>query len=252
MRFEPTRPAEIGADASADAWAEFHVADAAERMALLVQLRDGRVPLSLTAPTGITVATQLWSLDAAQQRLSFSADADDMQMQQLAQCDDAVAVAYLERIKLQFDLVDLVLVRGAQGVALCARLPERLYRFQRRAGYRVHAPERSAPRAELRHPSLPDMLLALRIVDLSVGGCALLLPDDVPVLQPGASLHGVRVELDGNTAFRVTLRLQHVSAMHGSGLRLGCEFGELDAPAQRSLQRWIDHTQQRRRWLPQR
>jgi len=111
--------------------------------------------------------------------------------------------------------------------------------------------ERRAPQAQLRHPSMPDMRLALRIVDISVGGCALVLPDDVPALQPGSRLAGVRIELDGDTGFDATLRLQHVSAMHGGGqgMRLGCEFIELEGQAQRALQRYIDQTQQRRRLL---
>lgn len=249
--FQDTRPAELRADGTADAWAEFRVADGAERLRLLKQLRDGSVPVSLSAPHGVSVGALLWSLDAAQGQLSFSADADSTHMQRLAQGDEAVAVAYLENVKLQFDLVDLVLVRGAQGCALRARLPGLLYRFQRRAGYRVRTFERSAPQALLRHPSMPDMRLRLRIVDVSVGGCALLLPDDVPALQPGAELCGVRVELDGETRFDATLRLQHVSALHGDGqgARLGCAFAGLDGSAQRSLQRYVDHTQQRRRLL---
>jgi c-di-GMP-binding flagellar brake protein YcgR len=95
------------------------------------------------------------------------------------------------------------------------------------------------------------MRLGLRIVDLSAGGCALQLPDDVPALQPGSELRGARVELDSDTAFYATLRLQHVSTLHGGlrGARLGCAFADLDGAAQRLLQRYIDHAQQRRRLL---
>ena len=98
------------------------------------------------------------------------------------------------------------------------------------------------------------MRLGLRIVDLSVGGCALQLPDDVPALQPGTELRGARVELDAHTAFGATLRLQHVGTLHGAarGLYLGCAFTDLDGAAQRALQRYIDHTQPRRRVLAQR
>jgi c-di-GMP-binding flagellar brake protein YcgR len=172
-------------------------------------------------------------------------------MQRLAQCDEAVAVAYLDSVNLQFDLDDLVLVHGSHSCALRAQLPTVLYRFQRRASFRVRIFERRAPRAQLRHPSMPEMRLNLRIVDVSVGGCALVLPDDVPALQPGSRLGGVRIELDGDTSFDATLRLQHVSAMHGGGhgVRLGCEFIELQGQAQRALQRYIDLTQQRRRLL---
>jgi c-di-GMP-binding flagellar brake protein YcgR len=160
-------------------------------------------------------------------------------------------VAYLDSVKLQFDLGELMLVHGSHSCALRAAWPAAVYRFQRRASFRVRPFEQRAPLARLRHPSMPEMRLALRIVDVSVGGCALVLPDDVPALQPGSRLGGVRIELDGDTAFAATLRLQHVSTLHGGGpgTRLGCEFIELDGQAQRSLQRYIDHTQQRRRLL---
>lgn len=249
--FQDTRPAALCPDGSPDAWAEFRVADSVELLRLLKQLRDGSVPVTLSAPQGTPLSCQLWSIDAPQRQISFSADVDSVHMQRLAYCDEAVAVAYLDSVKLQFDLADLVLVHGASSCALCARLPGVLYRFQRRASFRVRTFERRAPQATLRHPSMPDMRLGLRIVDVSVGGCAMVLPDDVPALQPGSRLAGVRIDLDGDTGFDATLRLQHVSAMHGggSGVRLGCEFVDLDGQAQRALQRYIDHTQQRRRLL---
>ncbi len=249
--FQDTRPAALGPEGSPDPGADFRVEDGADLLRLLRQLCDSSVPVTLSAPQGVTVGSQLWSVDAAQRQISFSADADSVHMQRLAQCDEAVAVAYLDSVKLQFDLVDLVLVHGSHGCALRAQLPAVLYRFQRRASFRVRTFERRAPQVQLRHPSMPDMSLCLRIVDISVGGCALVLPDDVPALQPGSRLGGVRIELDADTSFDATLQLRHVSAMHGGGqgLRLGCEFVDLQGQAQRALQRYIDHTQQRRRLL---
>lgn len=243
-----TPPAASGSEHAAHAAAEFRVADGAERLSLLKALRDGGVPVQLSTPEGVSLTSQLWALDQAHGSLSFGADAANLRMQQLAQCDEAMAVAYLDQVKLQFDLSELLLVHGEQGCVLRAALPQRMYRFQRRAGYRVRTFERRTPKAVLRHPSMPDMLLALRIVDVSVGGCALALPDDVPALQPGTQLAGVRIELADDTAFAATLRLQHVSALQGPGhgQRLGCAFVDLDGAAQRSLQRCIDHAQRRR------
>ena len=169
------------------------------------------MPVTLSAPQGASIGSQLWSVDAARQQISFSADADSPQLLRLAQDDEAVAVAYLDHVKLQFDVDELVLVRAAASCALRARLPALLYRFQRRASYRVRNFDRRTPKALLRHPSMPDMRIGLRIVDLSVGGCALLRPDDIPPLQPGTQLAGVRIELDADLAFDATLRLQHVS-----------------------------------------
>lgn len=242
------------ADAAAPAredWAEFRISDRAERVQLLQQLLDGGEPVHLSAPQGVAATSRLWTLDAGQQQIALAADAADPQMQSLAQCDEAVAVAYLDRIKLQFELDDLLLLRGPHHCVLRARLPERLYRFQRRAAYRVLGFDRHGPRARLRHPSLPEMLLALRIVDLSIGGIALLLPDDVPALQPGTQLRGVRIELDSDTGFDATLHLLHVTALHGGGggTRLGCAFSGLEGTPLRALQRCIDQTQQRRHRL---
>jgi c-di-GMP-binding flagellar brake protein YcgR len=190
-------------------------------------------------------------VDAAQRQISFSADADSVHMQRLAQDDEAVAVAYLDSIKLQFDLSELLLVHDLASSALRTRMPAVLYRFQRRGSFRVRSLDRVAPLVQLRHPSIPDMLLALRVVDISASGCALRLPDDVPALQPGIRLQGARVQLDADTCFTATLSLQHVTSLQPGtpGTRLGCEMLDLDGPAQRALQRYIDRTQQRRRAL---
>ncbi|MGL6109282.1 MAG: flagellar brake protein [Rubrivivax sp.] len=253
--FQDTRPAAPGPEAGTgtDPRADFRVDDPADVRRLLKQLLDTGAPVTLNAPRGCAITSQLWSLDAAHGQMSFSADAASPHLQRLAMGDEAVAVAYLDQVKLQFDLADLVLVHGAHASALRATLPQVLYRFQRRNSYRVRTLERRAPMALLRHPSMPEMQLSLRIVDLSAGGCALSLPDDVPALQPGSSLCGVRIQLDSETHFSTTLRLQHVSTLpgdgDGGGVRLGCEFIDLDGDARRALQRCIDHTQQRRRLL---
>jgi c-di-GMP-binding flagellar brake protein YcgR len=237
-----------------DPWVGFRVVERSEVLRLLRLLRDGSVPVSLSSPRGHALASQLWALDPVHEHLSFSAEGGGHALQGLAQSDEAVAVAYLDSVKLQFDLSELLLVHDHGSSALRARMPSLLYRFQRRATYRLRTLEQRAPQVRLRHPSMPDMLLALRVVDISASGCALRLPDDVPPLQPGTRLQGAQVQLDAETRFSATLGLQHVSSMHtgAGGIRLGCELLDLDGPAQRTLQRYIDRTQQRRRALVRR
>jgi c-di-GMP-binding flagellar brake protein YcgR len=109
----------------------------------------------------------------------------------------------------------------------------------------------AAPVAYLRHPAIPDMSLALRVLDLSLGGCALRLPDDVPALTPGTRISGVSIELDLNTRLRVDLSLQHITHLgqpgHGGSARVGCEWHLLRPEDERALQRWIDQAQVRQR-----
>jgi c-di-GMP-binding flagellar brake protein YcgR len=95
------------------------------------------------------------------------------------------------------------------------------------------------------------MLLPLRVIDVSIGGCALFVPNDVPPLQPGTALTSVRIELDPDTRFETGLQLQHVTAIQPGqrGVRIGCEWMRLPASAERTLQRYIDQTQKRRRLL---
>ncbi len=246
---EHTRPAALD-DADNGGWAPFRIDSAAEIGALMRQLRDSATPLVLGAPGGAVLVTQLWSLDLQQQRLHFNADERDPALEALIAADEAVAVGYLDAVKLQFDLQHLMLVRGARSCALQSQLPQQMYRFQRRGAYRVRTPDRQAPTARLRHPALPDMKLALRVIDISIGGCALFLPHDVPQLEPGVRLHGVQIELDVETRFSSALQIQHIGSIHGQdGLRAGCEWLTLQPEAERTLQRYIDQTQKRRRLL---
>lgn len=252
--FQDTRPAELNATGGTDPWSEFSVEHPQERLRLLRELRDRGTPVMLSTPCGVALSTTLWAVDDRQQRLNFSAEPGAPQLQQLVEADEAVAVAYLESVKLQFDLRALTVVRGTTTSALQCALPHEIYRFQRRSAYRVRAPERQAPAATLYHPAMPEMQLRLRVLDLSIGGCALWLPSDVPPLQAGTRLAEVQIHLDEQTRFAAAMTLQHVSAMgHFSGgepgVRLGCEWLALSGGAQRLLQRWIDRAQQRRRLL---
>ena len=259
--FEDTRPAELSSTGASDPWAEFRVNHPQERLRLLRALRDGGTPVMLNAPSGLTLATTLWAVEDQQQRLNFSAEPGAPQLEELLQADEIVAVAYLESVKLQFDLQAFTLVRGESTCALQCALPREIYRFQRRSAYRVRAPERNEPAATLRHPAMPEMQLNLRLLDVSIGGCALWLPGDVPPLQAGTRIADVHVELDGDTRFVAAISLQHVSALGScasgaeeqaaprQGARLGCEWCDLSGSAARVLQRWIDRAQQRRRLL---
>ncbi len=249
--FQDTRPADLDAAGGTDPYAEFRVTHPGERLALMRQLRDGNVPVMLSSPEGDTMTTSLWALDDERGRLNFSAEAGHPKLEELVDADEVVAVAYLESVKLQFDLQGLVLVRSFNACALQCRMPSEIYRFQRRNAYRVRPVDRQQPKARLRHPSMPEMQLALRVLDVSAGGCALWLPQDVPALQAGTRLAEVVIELDELTRFSAALTLQHVTTLQAGdrGVRLGCAWQPLSGAAERTLQRWIDQAQKRRRLL---
>ena len=249
--FEDTRPASLDSLGTGDGLAEFRVTAPGEIRALLKQLMDDVVPLNLSASDGSAYNTTLWTLDPSADRISFTADTQSPAVHDIVEADECAALAYLDRVKVQFDVGDLVLVQGHKASVLQARFPREMFRFQRRNTFRVRTIERTAPTASFRHPGIPDMSLALRVLDVSIGGCALLQPANVPMLQPGAVIRGVRLSLNAETQIDAGLMLHHVTstgAENGS-VRLGCEIVGLNPTAQRALQLYIDQTQKRRRMM---
>jgi len=230
---------------------DFRITAPREIAAMLRQLYDGNVTVYLNAAGGNVVHGTVWSMDSERGSLGFSIDAGDPALHEVLESQEVVVVGYLDSVKLQFDMNNLVLVRGVNASVLSGAVPREMFRFQRRGAYRVRPAHRSTPTARLRHTDIAEMQLTLRVLDVSMGGCALFLPLDVPPMQLGGVLNAVQIELDADTRFQVNLRLQHVTSLNAEsqGVRLGCEFVRADATALRSLQRFIDLTQKRGRLL---
>ncbi|MFM7531787.1 MAG: flagellar brake protein [Rubrivivax sp.] len=248
--FLDTMPALLDKGTEADPWLEFRVDSAAEVLAALRQLRDSSVALNLT-PAGAEsqLGATLWAIDTAAHRLSFSVADGTPALQTLATAGSALAVCYQESVKLQFPLTGLAMVQGARSSALVSAIPPYLYRFQRRGELRVHTDPRQSPRALGRHPAVPGLSVALRVLDVSVGGCGLHVPPETPPIRLGSVLRQLRIELDTEARFVATLVVRHQSEIRGGGgVRLGCEWEDLDATGLRVLRRYIE-MMQRRRWL---
>jgi len=230
---------------------DYRIASPVEVATLLKRLAEGNVQVSLSSPGGTSITASLWTVDAKHDMISFSLLADEPRLDELVESDEATVVGYLDAIKLQFDVSDLVLVHRGSEKALHSSFPKELFRFQRRNGFRVEPMLRTTPVAKLRHPMIPDMQLALRILDVSIGGCALFLPNDVPTLDAGVLMNGVIMDLDADTRVHTGLRLQHVTSLNpeSGGVRLGCEMVGPGSEGLRALQRYIDQTQKRRRML---
>jgi c-di-GMP-binding flagellar brake protein YcgR len=245
-----TAPAPLDAlreSAGEDALDEFRIAGERDVQAVLRTLLDGAVLLQLHAGDGRSTTSALWTLDAQRGTLGFNADPKDPVVEALLQSDEIVVVGYVDSVKLQFAVTGAVLVHGQRASVLMAKAPREVFRFQRRSAYRVKPALRQTPTARFFHPDAPELELALRIADMSVGGLGLFLPDDQPAMSIGAKFVKVSVELDADTRLFADLELRHVSALgkEARGIRLGLAFIRLAADDTRTLQRFIDTTQKR-------
>jgi len=162
-------------------------------------------------------------------------------------------VAYLDSIKIQFDLYGLVQVHGGAHNALNAQYPKELYRFQRRSAFRVRPLSSNGPVAQFNHPAMPEMKLSLRVLDISLSGVALFLPENVPSIAAGTKIGQCHLSLDDDTQLDVGLMIHHITAINPEtrGTRLGCEITGLNW-GDRSLQSYINQTQKRQLALTQR
>jgi c-di-GMP-binding flagellar brake protein YcgR len=231
---------------------DYRITSAGEIQGLIQRLLEERTLVTLSGPQGERYITMLWQTDAASHCLSFSAEDGDSRLDELLEGGEIAAVAYLDSIKIQFDLDGVLQVSGPQGRNLRANWPQTIYRFQRRDAFRVQPLNNHTPTARLNHPALPDMPLSLRVLDVSLSGVALFLPDNVPMIPAGVKLAHCRLELDDSTSVDVSLVVHHVTAIHPQthGVRLGCELLDVDR-TDRTLGTYINQTQKRRAALAQ-
>lgn len=249
----PTGTAMAGSRATpaggADAGTAFAIEHPLELAAWLRLLGGRAVPVHLVGADGAGVAATIRAVDTERGRFTLDAGAGGPVLAALAAGEECTAIACVDDVKLQFDLHNPLLVHGDTWCALEAPLPRRLYRFQRRKAFRVQAPAYCGAVVRFRHPALAEMQLSLRVLDLSVGGCALQAGDDVPAIEAGIEIGGARLCLDVLTELDVRLQVLHVTSIGpGSGSRrLGCALGALSGEAEHALQRWIDRVQRRAR-----
>ncbi|HWP20406.1 MAG TPA: flagellar regulator YcgR PilZN domain-containing protein [Burkholderiaceae bacterium] len=231
---------------------DFRIGDPYEILALLRQMAEMRTVLTIATPGGVSYTTTVWEVDRTRKLVRFAADRVDDHLRRVLDAHDAVAFGYLDGVKVQFEVGRLVHAqsRGDEKV-LDASLPLEVFRFQRRSSFRVRPILGAAPTVRMQHPAVPDTTVELRVLDVSVGGIALLLPREHAVPRPGALVQQALVNLDGDTRFTASVRIVHVTAVDqdAQGVRLGCEFVGLPAESLRALQRYVDVTQRLRRQL---
>ncbi|RTL19675.1 MAG: flagellar brake protein [Burkholderiales bacterium] len=232
---------------------ELRVASAAEIAGYLQELNREQTRVTLCSPGGGTLPGRICALNAEADLLGLEIGADPLGLApELVAGGEITAVAFLGSIKLQFDLESPLLVSGGQGTVLRSGFPQRVYRFQRRQAFRVQPAGSVYPRVVVPGGGSPE--LTLRVLDLSIGGVALILPAEAagqPTLPIGQVTAGLVLELDRMTALRIALLPLHASPVgDGAGTaQLGCAFVDLDHAAARSLQVYVDQTEKRRRLL---
>lgn len=226
-----------------------------EVVAFMQRLIDARALVNVSISPTVSITTMLWWVDASRANIGFSVDADQDGLQQIANAEKALAVTYLENEKLQFLMERMALVRDPQGLALESRLPASILRYQRRKSFRVKVPSFAPPTLRFRMPGHPEQVIVGKIMDISVGGCSVLLPKGSPLFEPGTLIESSRVDLEPASRFVTGFEVRR-GGVHETadgrpvGLMLGVRWARLDPDAEKLVQTYVNRLQKRMRTTP--
>lgn len=152
--------------------------------------------------------------------------------------------------KVQFIATDVMLGIYEDAPAFSLALPSKLLRLQRRDYYRLVTPDIDALKCIIRPvPGQTHIQHEVTVMDISIGGVALVCEASGIELQPGMVYEHCQIELpeigkleasiEVKNAFEITDRNGRVKR------RAGCVFVKPDGKTTMLLQRYVAHMQQR-------
>lgn len=207
-------------------------------------------PVSIHAePADNPALSRIIDVNGSTRTFLLDTDPDASINARIAQSHTLTLISNHEGVQIQFSIATPVMVRHDGRDAWRSPMPDRLLRLQRRESYRLGT--------SLAHPircRLPTAagILETTLLDISVGGVAMLAYEDGRHLAAGQVIQGCRISLPDEAAeLGCNLRIVNTfSVLLKNGRlshRAGCEFVNLPASAESLIQRFILRTERERR-----
>ncbi|ADE10853.1 flagellar brake protein [Sideroxydans lithotrophicus] len=152
--------------------------------------------------------------------------------------------------KVQFVAGDVVLGTYEDAAAFSLALPRKLLRLQRRDYYRLVTPEHGALKCIIRPvASQAHIQHEVTVMDISIGGVALVCEASGIELQPGMVYEHCQIELPEVGKLEATIEVKNtfeITDRNGKvKRRAGCVFVKPDGKTTMQLQRYVAQMQQR-------
>lgn len=203
----------------------------------LISLYPGEGPRSFL--------TSLLSIEEDPDALIFDISRHDHDNDAAVASRRPVFITRVDKVRMQFTVPGLETVMHEGGPALKCAYPERLLRLQRRDYFRLTAPVN--PRINCVLPLCDEtgreQAIEIKLLDISAGGIAVLVPPLGISFVPDAVFHNVRMALPEVGEITTSLKVRNVfSITQRDGiahLRAGCEFVDLAPKSAGLLQRFI-------------
>ena len=227
-----------------------------EIVAMLRQLgeRSNLTTCYFDQHAGFAVTTLL-AVNPEFEEVVFDAPSEEPALRRLLTTETLVFVSFVDQIKLQFRArkAEATLFDGKP--AFRVRLPQGVLRMQRRDFFRVRTPIAKPATCLVPHPvgatrnDGPRTYEQLKVLDLSVGGVALLTYPERFALTAGQALRDCYLDLPGIGQLAISLTVRHVDAVPDNehARRCGCELVRLPPQARLMLQRYVNRVEAEQR-----
>jgi c-di-GMP-binding flagellar brake protein YcgR len=227
-------------------WVHAH----ADIMAVVRDLvaRNALVNLYFAAGSGCSVTRVLAVQPDA---LIVDAPAAETDTRAALRSPNLTAVAFVDRVKVQFTVEEAERVAFEDGPALRLPLPDAVLRLQRRDFFRVGTPQARPLVLMVPRGDDPARTLRLRLVDISCGGAGVVLPPGADEsLEAGRLFRGCTLDLPEYGAIGGSVVVRWVrQSMSATGLpqfRAGIQFLDLARPMVAHLQLYIHRLERER------
>jgi c-di-GMP-binding flagellar brake protein YcgR len=213
---------------------------------VLQSLIDKRALVSAyISPRNHTFPTALISVSPEEGTLLIDGSANDAINRSVAQAHHLTCVSQRDRIHIQFRLTGLAPALADGPIAFRADIPDRVLKLQRREFYRLQTSVSepvvcSIPTAQ---SDVRSEYEDLRVLDISGGGIAVVVPQGHPLFKPFRELEGCLLKLPDVDPIPVQLSVRNLFRQlnqNGTEIwRAGCQFTSLPRGADVLVQRYI-------------
>jgi c-di-GMP-binding flagellar brake protein YcgR len=196
--------------------------------------------------------TALLAVNPDFEEVIFDVPSDELAERRLLAAEELVFVTFLDQIKLQFRARKAEATLHDAKPAFRVRLPPEVLRLQRRDFFRVRTlmgkpalclvPYMEADQEGTEPSDGPKTFEKLTLLDISIGGMALMSYPDKFALPLGKTIDGCYLDLPGIGQVTVTLKVKHLDQVprDEKARRIGCEFVQLAPQARMMLQRYVN------------
>ncbi len=184
------------------------------------------------------VVSRLIDWDDRALRFDFNTGAD--RAASLLAVGRMVVVAFLDQVKIQFDVHGPKLLADHSPAVVSCAFPARIHRIQRRDAFRVRPPVQRVVECVVR--TVDGQPRIHTVLDISATGLSIALPAGVELPVVGEIWPHCRLEIPGYPALPTDLKVRAASPGElatGANARIGCEFHRPSPEVQRAIQIYV-------------